>query len=308
MNVEAQKAAHNGDIKKRLEAGWDTLQCNILWNAGDKLFQAGRIEEAEEKLRRALPLASDTQIPQITQALENCRQRRLLGEPGQKPALGTLNGIGTTLYGRRDYDAGTNTYVATQWLVFLFLPVFPLAAYRVRDAARNSYHIFGRVSVSPFAKKYRWVVAIGALVLMLHLFFSNNSPTPSSAAENPAVGTSQSNFGGGSRAEERQAIEAERVVLQGFANDLSARKQQLEKERMDFDMLEITSIPERDRKCLATTKNSECCRQIFKIFSRGRQPLMPVWSASIQTDEKKTEEKAGKEEDGSGNAAKSRRQ
>ena len=103
----------------------DTLQCNILWNAADKLFQAGRIEEAEEKLRRALPLASDKQIPQITQALENCRQRKLLGEPGQKPALGILNGIGTTLYGRRDYDAGTNTYVATQWLVFLFLPLFP---------------------------------------------------------------------------------------------------------------------------------------------------------------------------------------
>lgn len=248
LNVEAQKAAHNGDIKKRLEAGWDTLQVNILWNAGDKLFQAGRIEEAEEKLRRALPLASDTQIPQITQALENCRQRRLLGEPGQKPALGTMNGIGTTLYGRRDYDAGTNTYVATQWLVFLFLPIFPLAAYRVRDAGRNSYQIFGRVPVSPFAKKYRWVVAIAALVLMLHLFFSNDPPTPSSAAENPAVGRSQSNFGGGLRAEERQAIEAERVVLQGLADDLSARKRQLEKERMDLDMLEITSIPEHNRK------------------------------------------------------------
>jgi hypothetical protein len=47
------------------------------------------------------------------------------------PTLASFNGIGTTLYGRSDEDPTTNSYATTQWLTIFWLPVFPLARYRV---------------------------------------------------------------------------------------------------------------------------------------------------------------------------------
>jgi hypothetical protein len=42
----------------------------------------------------------------------------------------SFNGIGTRYYGHRDIsDSGT--YTATEWIVFLWLPIFPLRSWRV---------------------------------------------------------------------------------------------------------------------------------------------------------------------------------
>ena len=42
----------------------------------------------------------------------------------------TFNGVGTTLYGKRD-PAPDGSYVATKWVVLVFVPIIPLASYRV---------------------------------------------------------------------------------------------------------------------------------------------------------------------------------
>lgn len=42
----------------------------------------------------------------------------------------TLNGIGTKLYGKTEMDPD-GSYVATEWFVILYLPIFPLGSYRV---------------------------------------------------------------------------------------------------------------------------------------------------------------------------------
>jgi len=42
----------------------------------------------------------------------------------------TINGIGTCLLGRRE-PAADGSYLATKWVVLFFLPVLPLASYRV---------------------------------------------------------------------------------------------------------------------------------------------------------------------------------
>lgn len=42
----------------------------------------------------------------------------------------TFNGTGTRLYGQRE-PAADGSYVATKWVVLFFLPVLPLASYRV---------------------------------------------------------------------------------------------------------------------------------------------------------------------------------
>ena len=50
------------------------------------------------------------------------------------PSLFTVNGIGVKVYGRRDYDAKTDTFVKTRCLCVFFIPVFALDAFRVADA------------------------------------------------------------------------------------------------------------------------------------------------------------------------------
>src|SRR5262249_34850739 len=69
------------------------------------------------------------------------------------PALTTVNGIGMSVYGNRDYDAETRTYVKTQVFCLLFLPLFCVKAFRVADAPQGWYFI-GRVPLSALAKAW----------------------------------------------------------------------------------------------------------------------------------------------------------
>lgn len=43
----------------------------------------------------------------------------------------TLQGIGTTFYGQRDFRRD-GTFITTEWLVFLFVPIIPIRSMRVR--------------------------------------------------------------------------------------------------------------------------------------------------------------------------------
>ncbi len=42
----------------------------------------------------------------------------------------SLNGVGTTLYGKREIEPD-GSYIATKWFIFLLLPIFPIGSYRV---------------------------------------------------------------------------------------------------------------------------------------------------------------------------------
>ncbi len=42
----------------------------------------------------------------------------------------SMNGVGTTLYGHAD-EWPDGTFVKTKWVIFLFLPLLPVASYRV---------------------------------------------------------------------------------------------------------------------------------------------------------------------------------
>jgi hypothetical protein len=42
----------------------------------------------------------------------------------------SLNGCGTTYYGSRDFHHD-GSYITTEWIVFAYIPIFPLASFRV---------------------------------------------------------------------------------------------------------------------------------------------------------------------------------
>ena len=49
----------------------------------------------------------------------------------------SFNGIGTKLYGKREVNQADGSYIATKWFIFIFLPVIPLASYRVIKAKQK---------------------------------------------------------------------------------------------------------------------------------------------------------------------------
>lgn len=79
---------------------------------------------------------------------------------GGPPSLFTLNGIGTTIYGSRDNDRETGTYVTTLCLTVLFVPLFCLSAYRVANAPNGGWYFLGKEPLSTFAKIWNMLVVL----------------------------------------------------------------------------------------------------------------------------------------------------
>ncbi len=90
------------------------------------------------------------------------------------PSLITSHGVGTTVYGRRDYDADTNTYVKTHCVCFLFVPLLALGAYRVADAPAGGWYFIGRVPLSTLARAWNYLILLvilaGGGALGWHLY------------------------------------------------------------------------------------------------------------------------------------------
>jgi hypothetical protein len=73
--------------------------------------------------------------------MANRIRNRLALEGVQKidraPTMSTLNGIGTTLYGRRNFDPQTKSHVATLYFTFVFLPLDTLDGRLVDQYGEN---------------------------------------------------------------------------------------------------------------------------------------------------------------------------
>jgi hypothetical protein len=95
------------------------------------------------------------------------------------PSLSTVNGFGLGVYGRRDYDQETETYVITRCLSALYLPLFALDAFRVADAGSRTWFFLGREPLSFFARA--WNLGFGCLLAGLGLFIGVQVHTSSPA-------------------------------------------------------------------------------------------------------------------------------
>src|SRR5688572_16972233 len=94
------------------------------------------------------------------------------------PSLNTVNGIGTTVYGNRDWDEETGTYVTTQVFALLFVPIFALKAYRVADAPSGGWYFLGRVPLSHVAKLWNIVVLLAIVVGGASIWWYQHTRSP----------------------------------------------------------------------------------------------------------------------------------
>ncbi|MEQ9497400.1 MAG: hypothetical protein RIT81_11085 [Deltaproteobacteria bacterium] len=84
------------------------------------------------------------------------------------PSLFTFNSIGVGLYGSRDtWEDGT--YITTLCFCALFIPLFPITAYRVFDHGGGQYTFYAKHRLSKFAKACR-LALVGAVISTIGAF------------------------------------------------------------------------------------------------------------------------------------------
>lgn len=105
-------------------------------------------------------------VPPQPQPIDLKRRFPLMRDLKGVPALFTLNGCGFSLYGRRDFDQQTHTYVKTRFISLVFVPVFPWDAYRVADAAKGWYFI-GKEPLGKITLGWQRLVAVGLVALLI---------------------------------------------------------------------------------------------------------------------------------------------
>jgi tetratricopeptide (TPR) repeat protein len=94
------------------------------------------------------------------------------------PGLFRINGVGVSVYGRRDHDQDTGTYIKTLCFCVLFVPLIPLAAYRVADAQNGGWYFLGKERLSQFARSWNIGLLCVALLLGLNLAWSAHTSSP----------------------------------------------------------------------------------------------------------------------------------
>jgi hypothetical protein len=167
---------------------------------------AEEFDTAEKLTEEALGLVRGTPTePRVEQGLLQVReslriQRKVARQQlvfGQlrpisgAPPLGTLNGVGFKLYGRADYDPDSRSYVSTLYFVFIFIPIVPLARYRVIDAGEDAYRFVGKLSLT-WGNFFHMCVAAAVLLAWLYApsdpgaAATGSSERSSSAAYSPA--------------------------------------------------------------------------------------------------------------------------
>ncbi|HEX6751147.1 MAG TPA: DnaJ domain-containing protein [Longimicrobium sp.] len=140
--------------------------------------------DAEQMLRTHRCFWGEGRLAGLNSTIrQHCSQLRVFGpmKPiSSAPPLFTLNGFGTMLYGERDPDAQTRSHVATLYLVGIFIPVIPLACYRVIRDGDRSWRFLGKV---PFSKANKIHLAASLVVIFFFVLAVALTPsTPSSSS------------------------------------------------------------------------------------------------------------------------------
>lgn len=156
----------------------DAERLRFLIAAGDavRALANGDMAATKQHLAKAgRHVANDEERDQLAELSSAYEQRvhvhsleitPITGAPG----LSTINGIGLMLYGSSDYDRITNSHCATHYFTALWIPVWPLARYRVRKE-NKTYQFLGRVPLRTGDIWHRWitagVIAAGVLAIVI---------------------------------------------------------------------------------------------------------------------------------------------
>ncbi len=234
----AKEYAATSNCKERLDEDYQTLQFLSLQKDASELANASRYKESLEKLEAAREFASSDQERQTIDEWIQLAKKRLVLEGIKQidspPSMYTFSGICTRLYGKRNYDSASQSYIATLYFTIVYAPIFPLSAYRVRHAGGNQYQFLGKVPL-------KWTAFIGpAIVALVIAFFmiqgsaDTNTPTSVQNTSSGAVSTMAP-----TQSTDKETlgewIDGEQTRLTAEETQLDAERSQIEAERRSLD-------------------------------------------------------------------------
>lgn len=147
----------------------DLLAATVMHCAVAYGNQTSKWEPCVRLLQAAQELANDPKLKQkvrenLTIVEGNHRSLGDLEPIESAPSLYTMNGFGVTLYGKTDRNPSDGSYMATHYLVFFFVPVLPLARYRVIPTG-GGYRFLGKGPLRVF-DKWHIAISLGLILLM----------------------------------------------------------------------------------------------------------------------------------------------
>jgi hypothetical protein len=167
LNLSSLDISPKADANAKDTIAFVLVQCAISYGNATSNWDA-----CIELLEQSLKLASDKELRQrINENLTIVKANHVsLGnlEPIDKvPSLSTINGIGFTLYGSTETRPSDGSYMATYYFVFFFIPIFPIARYRI-IRQDGGYRFLGK---GPLRTLDKWHLAV-SIILILWLFGS----------------------------------------------------------------------------------------------------------------------------------------
>ncbi|MBI1831837.1 MAG: hypothetical protein HYR84_10345, partial [Planctomycetes bacterium] len=93
------------------------------------------------------------------------------------PSLWSVNGIGLTVYGERDHDPDSGTYVKTRFFTILFFPIFAIDAYRVAPAPEGWYFL-GKVPLSNLMRAWNTVLVLALMLTGGGIWYHHHTTNP----------------------------------------------------------------------------------------------------------------------------------
>ncbi|HEY4122882.1 MAG TPA: hypothetical protein VGM56_33690 [Byssovorax sp.] len=158
--ARAKAIAPVGDVKDELTAAVDHADAFVRLTHGRWLAHAGK-RDASDRVMKAVRKSN---VPSTLK--EAARKSLHAARPiTSAPPLFRLNGCGFGLYGTRD-ERADGWHIATYFVSIFFLPVFPLAAYRVRNAGGGSWQFAAKERLGPVARAWQGVIVGGAAIAL----------------------------------------------------------------------------------------------------------------------------------------------
>jgi tetratricopeptide (TPR) repeat protein len=152
------KLSVNEEVRALYSAGAENLDIHIKLARARWLFSRDRRPEAIE-LAAELRDAAEP-IAKVARRIERAPVPVSSG-----PTSFTLNGFGTKLYFDSEHE-DDGSVVRTRFVTALFIPVIPIDAWRVTDAADDRFFVHGKVPLSKPMRIWQYA-AIGLLVAAL---------------------------------------------------------------------------------------------------------------------------------------------
>jgi hypothetical protein len=174
---DAERLARDDGQRAELAAGRRSLERFRALIHGRMLIANRRARAARAIWRKLVQDRSQMGGDAIARAaIEELEAPRALGPGDSMPTLSRINGIGAGFYGRSKMWPD-RSYRTMHCISVLWIPVYPLSGWRVRDA-QGGYHILAREPLPRWAERARWVMPL-AIALVIAGFATSsylNSP------------------------------------------------------------------------------------------------------------------------------------